>query len=118
MQSAYTIKELRELTKIPNVRTHIDNHEMQLGLTPSSLKEAQDTPAKKRILQLMEKIAKDSPRVDPETLQSPSPADQAPAASQRNIWIRFLLSPKEFVAAPDKVDGLCWLIQTHMCIYV
>ncbi|RYG97316.1 hypothetical protein EON65_53065, partial [archaeon] len=68
VQSAYTIKELRELTKIPKVHTCIHAQEMQLGLTPSSVKEAQDTPAKKRILQLMEKIAKESPDIDTNTL--------------------------------------------------
>eukprot|EP01031_Cornospumella_fuschlensis_P037652 gene37652-45738_t len=104
VQSAYTIKELRELTKIPGVQTFIHAQEMQLGLTPSSAKEAQDTPAKKRILQLMEKIAKDSPDVDAATLQ-PAYTDATGEPSSKgktNIWIRFLLSPKEVVVSQNE----------------
>jgi adrenodoxin-NADP+ reductase len=60
VQGAFTIKELRELTKLNDTQMWIQRNEMELGLTPSSqveLSEGPQSKAKKRIDELLRQVA-------------------------------------------------------------
>lgn len=91
-QAAFTIKELRELTKLDGVGCVIQKDELARSLTEASLQEIADARAVKRINELIQKIA----------------AGSAKAAKQdRVIDLRFLLSPTEILKAEDgRVSGI------------
>lgn len=80
VQAAFTIKELRELTKIPNVSVNILKSELQAGWTKASQTEAENNRPKKRILELIDSIS-----------------NSYKEKLDREISIRFLLGPKEIV---------------------
>ena len=52
-QAAFTMKEIRELTKILNVACVVDPRELQHGLNDSSREEIQEQRAKKRMNELL-----------------------------------------------------------------
>jgi len=87
VQAAFTIKELRELTKIDKAGCQAMSDELELGLTPASKEELESQRPRKRIVELINTIAS----------QSPAPSD-----TPRTISLRFLLLPKEI--KPDKND--------------
>lgn len=84
VQSAFTIKELRELTKLSNVNVHIDPVDLQNGLTGSSQSELESSRPKKRIVELMQAIAEKSKEYTQEDI-----------STRKNIYIKFLTSPVE-----------------------
>lgn len=55
-QAAFTIKEMRELTKMQNVVCRINPLEYKSGMTEVSLKEIKENRAKKRINDLLKKV--------------------------------------------------------------
>jgi adrenodoxin-NADP+ reductase len=89
IQAAFTIKELRELTKIPGVHLKIFDSELQAGMTPSSEEELRTKRPLKRITDLITTTAAASP----------------PATNEvdKTINIRFFLSPVECIEGV--VDG-------------
>ena len=85
-QAAFTIKELRELTKLDGVGCVVRKEELDLGATEASLAELESQRPKKRISDLLYKIADNA-------------AEASKAAKQ--IELRFLLSPKEVRVGSD-----------------
>lgn len=82
-QAAFTIKELRELTRIDGATCIVDPAEIQLGLTDFTIKELEASRPRKRLADLLQTL----------------PAEPVPE-STRTVALRFLLMPKAFL--PDK----------------
>lgn len=53
VQAAFTMKELRELTKLANVACIVDPKDMEQSLTEASLQEINEQRAKKRMNDLL-----------------------------------------------------------------
>lgn len=87
VQAAFTIKELRELTKIDGATCLALPSELDLGLTPASKEELEQQRPRKRIVELINTIAQTAAPTDPST---------------RTVSIRFLLLPKAI--KPDPKD--------------
>jgi adrenodoxin-NADP+ reductase len=102
VQSAFTIKELRELTRLRGVRAHISPADLEAGTTAASAQELEGNRPKKRIVELIETIAKASSSA---SASDPAAASAAPAAStERVIDIKYLLTPLEAVPSTP-TDG-------------
>eukprot|EP01038_Epipyxis_sp_PR26KG_P015128 gene15128-20365_t len=93
IQSAFTIKELRELTKIMNTKLVISEIDIKNGETDSSLKELDDNRPKKRIVELIKTIAK-----------SNNDKDEQINNSQKSIEIKYLLNPLEILSEHEESD--------------
>lgn len=78
-QASFTIKELRELTRLPEGQVLIPLDDIQKGLTEATKQEIQSSRPKKRITDLMETVAA-------------VPLDES---KKKFITIRFLLTPHE-----------------------
>lgn len=85
VQSSFTIKELRELSKLAGVNLVLRPEEIEKGWTAASRTEAEQQPGKKRLLQLMETLSKETPS----------------QSNKVTIEIRFLLTPEEVVRTDD-----------------
>ena len=92
MQAAFTIKELRELTKIDNVVVKVHQDELISGTTESTLKELENNRPKRRIAELIQQIAENRT----EELSKNGKGME----KKRVIDIRFLLAPKALVMDP------------------
>lgn len=93
VQAAFTIKELRELTKLNGTITRMRGEELKAGMTAASAIEVEQLQGKKRIVQLMETIASTSDGV-------------RTTEGERTIDIRFLCSPEEVLSENNIVTGL------------
>lgn len=82
IQAAFTIKELRELTRVPGAHVCIDADELEQGRTAASELEILDNRPKKRIVELIDKTA----------------AAFDSNADGKKVNLRFLLSPKEIIS--------------------
>lgn len=89
VQAAFTIKEIRELTKIDGVHPRVFQEELALGMTAASTKELENNRPKKRITDLINTIAAESATTATE--------------KKRLVDIRFLLNPAKVV--PSSVDS-------------
>ncbi|KAF0686186.1 Aste57867_21972 [Aphanomyces stellatus] len=90
-QAAFTMKELREITKLDNVECVVEERELLVSMNESSTAEIEEHRAQRRIYQLLSTVAKRT--------------EDKPKA----IRIRFLLSPVELVADaanPSRVGGI------------
>lgn len=94
VQAAFTIKEVRELTKIDGVKARVFEDELRLGMTPATVKELENNRPKKRITDLIQTIAAETTAF----AASPSPD------IKRFVDIRFLLNPVSVVPAIDNVN--------------
>lgn len=81
VQAAFTIKELRELTRLERARVHIDATDMDRGTGPASMAEVAINKPKQRILDLMRQCVS-----DPASHQTPTKPGLA-------IPMKFLRSP-------------------------
>lgn len=82
VQGAFTIKELRELTKLDGVSFHVQQEDLDKSMTESSIQEldsAQGRP-KQRIKDLLYKVA----------------TKELMEENTKHIHLRFLLNPKHF----------------------
>ncbi|OQR83777.1 NADPH:adrenodoxin oxidoreductase [Achlya hypogyna] len=100
-QAAFTMKELREITRLEDAACVMNPAELNSGLNPASLKEIEETRSQKRMYQLLStefplQILPISP------VCTVAKDYTANAQSSRQIQIRFLLSPVEFL--PDAKD--------------
>jgi len=86
VQGAFTIKELRELTKLENTSFVVLETELQLGATDASLVELQNSRPKQRIDTLLHEVAATHPTTD------------------KQVHLRFLLNPYKF---EPKENGIC-----------
>eukprot|EP01036_Dinobryon_divergens_P023512 gene23512-31863_t len=93
-QCAFTIKELRELSKLEHVNTNILSQEVEEGETAATIQELEgiENRPRKRIAELIRKIA----GVTTERSQQQDAATE----TLKNINIRFLLTPTEILTAP------------------
>jgi NADPH-dependent glutamate synthase beta subunit-like oxidoreductase len=87
VQAAFTMKELRELTKLGVADLRVDPAEIARGLTAASQEEIATTRSKSRMSQLLGQVA-----------AAPLPATPKP----RQLDLRFLLSPTAF--EPSSAD--------------
>lgn len=94
IQSAFTIKELRELTRMRGVKVLIDNTELALGRTEASMKEIENNRPKKRIVELIESISLG-------TLPKTDTATEDSGGIDRSISIKYLVTPLEAVSDPS-----------------
>lgn len=85
-QAAFTMKELRELTKLDDVACVVDPENLQRGLTEASLLEIKEQRAKKRMNELLSKIAEGFGKSN----------------AERAVEIKFLAAPVEIL--PDAKD--------------
>eukprot|EP01041_Mallomonas_annulata_P002098 gene2098-4103_t len=81
VQAAFTIKELREISKLSSVNVKISPEEMARGMNPAST--AEIIGARTRIVSLMETLSS----------HSIATATNPEASRNRNIHLRFLLAP-------------------------
>jgi adrenodoxin-NADP+ reductase len=93
VQASFTIKELRELTKIDNVKVVIQPEELKRGVNDASTAELENNRPKKRIVELIETIANTSTNFINE-------ADTI-SARHRSVHLRFLLSPTAAIPASN-----------------
>ena len=95
VQSSFTIKELRELTRLEDVSVNVFKSDLRRGWTESSAIEAKGNRPKDRILKLIDTIAMD----DDTDFKPDEDGENNSPQSQRTINLRFLMSPKCLV--PD-----------------
>lgn len=102
VQAAFTIKELRELTKIDGVAVRIDAQELAAGMTESTVKELENNRPKKRIVELMEQIA------NQENNNNNNDNSNNNTNTQRRVDIRFLWSPTSLSPSAEsgRVGGI------------
>ena len=79
-QAAFTIKELRELTRLDGVKCIISASDMKNSMTKSSQEEVESNRARTRITELIKSIADAS--------------DESDSNRQKEIHLRFLLQPR------------------------
>lgn len=112
VQGAFTIKELRELSKlqshdehIPNIVFHVQEEELQQGMTASTELELQSSQArpKVRIHQLLQKVAAATASTSTSTTASTTASTSS--RNDTNIRLRFLLNPVQFL--PKANDETC-----------
>ena len=89
VQSSFTIKELRELSRLEGISLRLHESELSLGLNEASAAEASETRSKKRILELLGSLAMPAVNANYDT----------------TIMLRFLLQPKEIVR--DDKGAVC-----------
>ena len=89
VQAAFTIKELRELTKIPRVHVNILESELQEGNTASSTEEIRAKRPLKRLTDLIT------------TTASSSSVPSSSSEIDKTVHIRFLLSPVSLTEGRD-----------------
>ena len=96
IQASFTIKEIRELSKLPNVSVKIRESELQLSLTDASKIELLNNRAKHRIVDLINKIATPTEGEAPITEGN----------KKRCIDLRFLLTPIEIFKSNAEVNSV------------
>uniref|UniRef100_A0A6B2L3K5 NADPH:adrenodoxin oxidoreductase, mitochondrial n=1 Tax=Arcella intermedia TaxID=1963864 RepID=A0A6B2L3K5_9EUKA len=89
VQSAFTTKELRELTKLSGIQVVIDGGQLQL--TESCIKERDSNRVIKRKMQLLEEIQKEQ---------------QKPSIQQKVIHLHFLKSPVSFKSNGSELESV------------
>ena len=95
IQASFTIKEIRELTKLPNVSVSVLQSELESSLTDASKSELQNNRAKHRIVELINKIAV------PENT-----TEKAELNKSKYIGLRFLLTPIEIFKNKDSINSV------------
>ncbi|KAF1336595.1 Nadph:adrenodoxin oxidoreductase, partial [Globisporangium splendens] len=93
-QAAFTMKEIRELTKLTNVSCVVDPDDMKASLNESSQQEINEQRAKKRMNELLTKVSSEFGKED---------------AGARQVQIKFLSAPVELLADrenPEKVGSV------------
>ena len=88
-QGAFTIRELRELTKLKDTRFIIRQDELDLGSTPASMKEIENSRPRKRIDKLLQDSVKDHS------------TNRTNVSNE--VYLRFLMNPIKFVSKPDDI---------------
>eukprot|EP00624_Nannochloropsis_granulata_P007271 evm.model.NODE_7041_length_21246_cov_21.304998.1 len=89
-QAAFTIKELRELSRIAGATLVVPPEEVAQGLTPFTIANLAQSRPRKRLADLVE------------SLPAPAAAAVSAAAAERTIALRFLLLPKAFLPDPAR----------------
>ena len=87
-QASFTIKELRELTRLEGVTVSIDANELAQGMTAASEEEVACSRGGGRIMELMKTV----------TQETSDRAEGAGPGAERDIKIRFLLQPQDLLS--------------------
>lgn len=97
IQAAFTMKELRELTRLESASLVVDAAELDAGSTAASLTEATEQRARKKIDTLLR-----------EQLSSSTTTAAASGPVRREVHLRFLLNPREFIGpgSPTALDRI------------
>lgn len=96
VQASFTIKELRDLTKLRDVSVHIDPLDIQEGMTNASLIELENNRPKSRILDLMKSIqSEDKGKKD---------------LNHKKICLKFLSTPIAFISDSHDVNSVTRVI--------
>jgi adrenodoxin-NADP+ reductase len=82
IQASFTIKEIRELTKLDDVSVHISQAELDSSMTEVSKLELENSRPKHRIVELINKIASDTT------------ARGSVDTNSKKVTFRFLLTPE------------------------
>ncbi|TMW57352.1 hypothetical protein Poli38472_003277 [Pythium oligandrum] len=88
-QAAFTMKEIREITKLPGVACVVDPAELEQSLNAASQQEINEQRAKKRMNELLGKVAFEY---------------ESASQAERQIRLKFLASPVELLADPERPD--------------
>ena len=91
VQGAFTIKELRELTKLDDASLIIDEHELDAGLTDASKGELEGPGSRPKIR--MDKLLRDT-------------ASKPVVKRDKEVKVRFLLNPVKFLPCPNDPSRL------------
>jgi NADPH-dependent glutamate synthase beta chain and related oxidoreductases len=97
-QGAFTIKELRELTKLDHVDFVVKEKELNEGATLSSLEELKGGGARPKVR--IDKLLRDVARLRKKKQED---AKEQKEGHQKEVILRFLLNPIKFL--PGVVDG-------------
>lgn len=89
-QAAFTIKELRELSRIPGARLVVPPEEVAMGLTEFTIAELAQSRPRKRLTDLVA------------SLPGPAVGGQAGEGRERVVALRFLLLPRAFLPDPRR----------------
>ena len=104
VQGSFTIKELRELTKLQsiggcNTTFHVLEQELNDGATDASLEELKQSRPKSRIDKLLRDVASLTAAAAAETSRiGAADIESVSASSMKHITLRFMLNPVKFVA--------------------
>jgi len=93
VQAAFTIKELRELSKLAECRLVIRRDELDAGMTDASRDELAASRPRKRITDLVENICKGT-------------APGVEGIKKQEIHLRFLVSPTDITSSEGWVSGV------------
>lgn len=104
VQAAFTMKELRECTKLDGVRFVADADELQRGRTPASLQEMETHRARRRMDALFEKHAEAG--VISALASGGAEAEAVLQGKARLLMPRFLLSPEEFLPSASDAGAV------------
>ena len=92
VQASFTIKELRELSKLPSVKAILSQDDIDRGTNIANNEEINSSRARKRITELMQSFHSE-----------PSSGEK----DEKNVHFRFLSAPKEIKVTDDgKLDSL------------
>ena len=97
VQAAFTIKELRELTRLPGVRVEVLPSELAQGSTESSLEEVRTKRPLKRLTDLIAATAAAATSASEEQQQEEEEEEQQ---QEKIVHIRFLLTPVQVREGP------------------
>jgi adrenodoxin-NADP+ reductase len=90
VQAAFTIKELRELTRLQVARCTALTEELDAGTTPASLAELEAARSRRRQVDLIR------------TLASPTASAAGTPTAPREVALRFLLMPRAILPDPKQ----------------
>lgn len=107
VQSSFTIKEVRELSKLSQADLLISKKELESGSTEQSLEEIKLHRPKKRIIELLHTISKDIPVLEEDNILHPVLINSLKDNNKKQIDLRFLLSPTKFISDSNgRVSGI------------
>ena len=92
VQASFTIKELRELSKLPSIKAILSHDDIKRGTSIANDEEINSSRARKRITELMQSF-----HSEPSNCNS----------NEKNVYFRFLSAPKEIkVTNEGRLDSL------------
>jgi adrenodoxin-NADP+ reductase len=104
VQAAFTIKELRELTRIPGAAVRVLGGELEAGSTASSEEEVRSSRPLKRITDLIAATAAASSTASTSTSSEQEGEEEQEGGEeeeQKTVHLRFLLSPLRLEGGAD-----------------
>jgi len=114
-QAAFTIKEMRELTKLTGVAVTVSPEEFAASMTAESIQEVQASRPRSRLVELVKTLV---PPPLPPLPHLPPPSSDATGEQQASsISLRFLLRPSELRASPSRPGELGSVVFTRTALH-